>query len=577
MKKLITSIALAASVLSMSAQFSNGSFLLSESGYPDSGDLYWFSNETGSFGQEKCYYNANGIGFGATSQFGTIYGGKLFVTSKQAGNGGLLAIADASSMRLMRSFSEFLVDGHNYDGRQFVGITENKGYFGTSNGIYAIEFDTMSWKFIDGTDCGYGAGETIDGGWYQYDTYYHQIGSMVRVGDYVFASQQNRGILVIDVENDQLVTMISAEQYGGSFTDLVQAKDGSLWTSPCGTENYSYDQTPELPGLIRIDPETLEVSYIELEYSAVAPWSTWRPGMMAACSLSNRILWKEAQFKEDDWGMGYYQTVCTRICYYDIDTQTAGVLADVTSYGYTAVYASINIDPETDYIYVPCATNGTCYGPWKLLVFNADGSLVLNSDTPLQSQYSDYASMMIITDDYAPAIYLSNGDNSYEEIGESGCEKSMDKGEVATLVASDFDNYDVAIVVDAFSSDESVAAVSVKGPTVTIEKVAEGNAYVEIKALSNGIVTTRNIEVKNGASSSLDAVVAAKCSIVYDSVRRGIKIDVVNEGTLYVYDLAGKVVMTEGVNAGESFVSTSELKAGVYVVKLGDSVVKFVK
>ncbi len=185
--------------------------------------------------------------------------------------------------------------------------------------------------------------------------------------------------------------------------------------------------------------------------------------------------------------------------------------------------------------------------------------------------------MMIFTDDYAPAIYLSNGDNSYEEIGESGCEKSMDNGDVATLVVSDFDNYDVAIVVEAVSSNESVATVSVKGQTVTIEKVADGEAYVEIKALSNGIVTTRTIEVKNGASSSLDVVVAAKCSIVYDSARRGIKIDVVNEGTLYVYDLAGKVVMTEGVNAGESFVSTSELKAGVYVSKLGDSVVKFVK
>lgn len=283
MKQIIFLMAFLATAITGMAQFSNGTFLLTEGQYgSSSGGLFWLDPETGSLGSSVSQ-EVNGASYGETSQFATIYGDKLYITSKQAGSygGGLLTIADAATVKNTYIFSSLSDDRHNYDGRAFCGVTETKGYMGTSNGIFVIDLENNQVvKLIEGSDCGYGVGEAIDGGYYQYDIYYHQIGSMLRVGDFVFASKQNESILVIDIATDEIIYTISAENFGGSFGELIQSKDGMLWTTACTTENYSYDQTPELNKLVMIDPYTWEAVEIPTEHKVPVSWATWRHGMM---------------------------------------------------------------------------------------------------------------------------------------------------------------------------------------------------------------------------------------------------------------------------------------------------------
>lgn len=531
MKRLFTNVLLAMQIATVSAQFDNGAFLLTEGMYGNSsGKLFYLPSETMAF--DLSYGDINTTGFGESSPFATVYGGRIYITSKQSGNygGGTLVVADANTMRTVKNFSEpFSNDGHNYDGRAFLGVTESKGYFGTSNGIFIVNLDTYSVDgFIDGTDCGYEVGESIGGGWYQWDVYGHQVGSMVRKGDYVFASQQNRGIIVIDVYSDEIVDIISADMYGGSFGDIVIAKDGSIWTSVCTTENYSFEYHPELPYLARIDSETFDVELIEIENPVSAAWSTWRAPMLQSCEQINRLIWRQESYTDN---ISFMNVGGTKICFYDIDTQEEGVIADVADYNPMAtIYSGISVDPETDLIYVPIATNGF-YGPWNLLIYNQDGELLSDLHIPI-GDWDDYASMVLFTDDYAPEIILEG----FGMLAETT--KSISLFDIVT----DKDNKDVAIVLDVVSLDESVVGVSFSNNELTLTKYTDGEATLSIKALSNGVVATKDVKIgESGLSSVCDIEFDDNIEAEYFNLQ-GIKTDIENLGSgVYIKKQGAKI------------------------------------
>lgn len=499
------------------AQFSNGVFLLTEGQYgSSSGGLFWLNPETATFGSSVSQ-EVNGVAYGETSQFATIYGDKIFITSKQAGSygGGVLTIANANTIQNSYVFSNLSDDGHNYDGRAFCGVTETKGYMGTSNGIFVIDIENNQVvKFIEGSDCGYGVGEVIDGGFYQYDVYYHQIGSMVRVGDCVFVSQQNRGILVIDIETDEIIHTISAEEFGGSFGDLVMSKDGLLWTTACTTENYSYDQTPEQNKLIMIDPYTCEAFEIETEHSVAVSWATWRHGMMQACEKSNRILWKDVC--SFDW-MTYEQVGLPQILYYDIETGEEGVFVDLSTIDPNyRIYSGFSIDPETDFVYVPVASNGT-YGPWYLLVFDNTGKQVYEPISIPIGDWSDYPAMVLFTDDYAPKFNL---DDKYE----------LDTNETLELalsdIVSDKDNAQNGIVVDVLNVEDSeIATAEIADSKLILWMKEKGSATITLKALSNGKATEKTITLVDSETSAIEKIQADRNSSINYYNLQGMKID----------------------------------------------------
>lgn len=506
MKRFTWLMAQMAVAFSCFAQFTSGAFLLTEGQYgSSSGGLFWLSPETMTFGEISASQQVNGVGYGETSQYATIYGDKVYVTSKQSGayGGGVLTIADAQSVQNQKIFSELASDGHNYDGRAFCGVSETKGYLGTSNGIFVINLVTQEVvKFIEGTQCGYGAGETINGGWYQYDVYWNQIGSMIRVGNRVFASQQNRGLLVIDAESDEIETIISAESFAGSFGDLILSKDGNLWTTTCQTENYSYDQNPETNTLVKIDPYELTIESIELEHKVSVSWATWRTPMMQALKNRNVILWRDVYYT-------FEQVGAPQICYYDIDKQEEGVLVDLSEIDPNySIYSGICVDPETDNVYVPVASNSG-YGPWYLLIFNSLGEQI---EAPINipiGDWSDYPAMMVFTDDYAPQFMIE--DECTINIGETVEFKLVD-------IVSDKDNIDAAIIVDVESvNDDNILTAEISNGSLKLSKNQLGLTSFKLIANSNGKIMTKEIVVK-------DPIIDAE-KIILDNTEVELKVD----------------------------------------------------
>lgn len=563
MKKIIFLVAFLATTITSMAQFSNGSFLLTEGQYgSSSGGLFWLDPETGSLGSSVSQ-EVNGAGYGETSQFATIYGDKLYVTSKQAGSygGGLLTVADAATAKNIYIFSSMSNDGHNYDGRAFCGVTESKGYMGTSNGIFVIDLeDNQVVKLIEGSDCGYGIGEAIDGGYYQYDVYYHQIGSMVRVGDCVFASKQNEGILVIDIATDEIIYTISAEEFGGSFGELIQSKDGMLWTTACSTENYSYDHTPELNKLVMIDPYTCEAIEIPTEHKVSVSWATWRHGMMQACEHSNKILWKDVCYF--DWMM-YEQVGAPQILYYDIETGEEGVFVDLTTINPDySIYAGFSVDPETDNVYVPVASNSG-YGPWFLLVFDPQGTLIVDPISIPIGDWSDYPSMTLFTDDYTPEFTL---DDKYILDVNDKIEFNL------ADIVFDKDNTQNGIIVDILNVENpEIATAEIADNKLTLWMKGQGLTTITLKALSNGKSTTKTITLSESGTTGIESVGMFNSQLFY---RNG-SLNVINSAGSYVtiYNTSGNQLYKHQINSN-NFSMPLNLSPGIYIATVNGNTLK---
>lgn len=553
MKKISFLIAFIAMAFLSKAQYSNSAFLLTEGQFgSSSGGLYWLNPENNTFSSSS----VSQPNFGETSQFATIYGDKIFVTSKQAGNygGGIFTIADATTTKSQATFSSLLDDGHNYDGRAFCGVDETKGYLGTSNGIFVIDIiNNEIIKFIEGSDCGYEPGEGINGGWYQYDVYGCQIGSMIRVGNYVFVSQQNRGIHVIDIEKDEIVYTISeyydltADDGGeepksldGSFGELIMSKDGLLWTTICDYENYSYEHHPEQNKLVLVDPNSCEAIALPIESKISVAWSTWRYGMMQACNKTNRILWKDVCYTEMDWTT-YEEIVVGKpqICYYDIDKDEEGVFVDVSEINPNySIYGGFSVDPETDNVYVPVSSNGG-YGPWYLLVFSPEGELIGESVSIPIGDYSDYPAMVLFTDDYAPEFNLEDELILKKGVTPNGYAIRLPKSEIV----SDKDNLNAGIIIDweVVDGPDNISISITDENELELWLLDSGQATVKLKALSNGKTTEKEISLLTEEIATSVELVGAdvNAQVEYFNLQ-GVKVDNPEKG-IYLKRQGGNV------------------------------------
>lgn len=215
--------------------------------------------------------------FGATAQFGTVYGGYLFVVSKQASNndatytpGGRLVVADAVTLKKLAGFND--IDGK--DGRSFLGVDEKTGYIGTSNGIYLFDIENLTiGALIPGTDV------VVDASPDPYKTL-NQIGNMIRTSQYVFANKQDLGIFVINPKTHQIVQTIS-----GSFNSIVQAKDGSIWAIKSNQ-------------LVNIHPTTFaQTNYPIPTKKYDGNWGAWNAGPFTASIHENSLYF----FPIDGW------------------------------------------------------------------------------------------------------------------------------------------------------------------------------------------------------------------------------------------------------------------------------------
>jgi len=329
---------------SESPDYTKGTFVVNE-------DWYGHQNSSVNFlsSEEKWTLNAlqqenPGHELGATAQFGTIYGGKFYIVSKQDRDpgasirGSRLAVCDAKTMKLLKEFPNIATNSNGEsiaDGRSFLGVDKNKGYIGTSNGIYVYDINKME------------IGEVIPGtGGSASSLYTNQIGSMLHVNNRVFAVHQKLGLLVINPETNKLDTTILVPQKGWGLGSIVLSKDGTVWASVAQTNGSGAADY----FMWKINPTTLQAVKVPIPTSEgieTIPnsWYAWTADGFCASKQENKLYWNG--YGSGSWFAGY------RIFCYDIDKQSFYKVFDFTKLdGDWRLYGTgFRIDPVNDDMY----------------------------------------------------------------------------------------------------------------------------------------------------------------------------------------------------------------------------------
>ncbi len=451
--------------------FEDGTFILNEGWFGHDGGSINFITADGDIMYNVQQNEEKDFFFGNTSCCGTVYGGKLYVMSKQAnGESGRLVVMDAKTLKLLKSVSEL----NGGDGRSVVGVNPHKVYLGTSTGVVTFDVDNMQ------------VGDLIQGT-YDSETNSRQTGDMVKAGRYVFALQQGTGVHVIDTETDMTVETIEDADVQG----IAQSADGNVWIASKAT-------------LTCVDPATLEVvETLTLPEGAqiMCQWGSWRPTAFCASRKGNVLYWN----KGGSWSGGneFYR--------YEIGTDINGLQPFFTLEGLPGSedgkkqepYGTIGFDDRTGQLLVLTTQSG--YGTnyehnWIHFVNGETGELEKSVKT---SKYYWFQEQPVFPDKYAPEF---TGVEGSVDLDDNGLPYTIDMaGKVA-----DRDNIDYNIRVSlADGGDAEVADARLEGSVLTVAPVAAGETKVVLAAESNGVVTEWPITVRVSNASGIGVVGAA--------------------------------------------------------------------
>lgn len=301
--------------------YTQGLFIVNEDwyGHQNSTVNYILPDDPdGDYWHYRVFQSENpGHELGCTNQYGAIYQGRFYLIAKQAKDpgaeitGGRITVADARTMKLI--YQSELIDpsGAQCDGRSFIGVTPEKGYISTSNGVWVLDLSTFEVvKQVEGS------GNPESGNLYK-----GQSGTMVEAAGRVFAAHQSEGLLVLDPVTDKVTDVISMDivAEGAGIGSVVKAKDGMLYLSVA--KNVNGDGST-LPYLVRVDPETLQTEVIALPEGVDAPknsWYAWTPDGFCASATDNVLYWNGGS---DQWFSP------SKIYRYDIASGTAERIID---------------------------------------------------------------------------------------------------------------------------------------------------------------------------------------------------------------------------------------------------------
>lgn len=519
---------------SKTIDFTKGYFMVNEEWFGHTNGSVNFVSNDGKINY-RVYSDVNeNKAFGATTQYGTIYGDKFYFVSKQAADGGdtqytpggRLVVADALTMKKIAGFDN--IGGG--DGRSFIGVDEKTGYIGASNGIFIFDIANMKvGSLIAGTDGG--------------SLYLGQIGNMIRTSQYVFAVKQSTGILVIDPKTNTVVKTIS-----GVFHSVTQAKDGSVW----GIQDQK---------LINIDAKTFATTEYAIPTTKyLGSWGAWNAGSFTYSNKENVLYWNN--------GVSSYVSGI-KIVKFDIATKTfnenfATIPGQTGTYKQIVYGAGLRIDPVSGNLIVNTTESGfgAHYQKNWVHTYNTTGQLI---DTKTLNDYYWFPAMTVFPDNAAPVV------------------NAILPSQVSVLsptiidlktVVSDEDNISAAIVKTIKSnSDENIvlAEINANEELVLTPKNA-GTAIVVVSFNSNGKVVEKSISV-NTSTLGRDEFTKVQLSIYPNPVSDYLNISSEDEVVdVVIYDVNGRTI---NARINNNQIDVSNFAKGFYIINISTDKAKY--
>lgn len=471
--------------LPATVDYTKGVYIVNEDWYGHRNSTVNFLSKDGTF----VYDHVENLG--VTACYGTFFGNRFYAISKQDGGYGRISVCDANSTRVIKQIKD--IDGK--DGRSFCGVDEHKAYVSTAGGIYTLDLDELTVG---------AAVKNADGG----DAKLGECGNMVRLGDYVYATEYGKSLRIIDCNTDRIVATITAKVYS-----ITMSKNGQLWVS---TDK----------GISRVNTESRQLEEITLPSGISVPANSsfaWTPDGFCASLQNNVIYWTSTSGKNTPL-----------IFKYDIDNNKFAKVVDLTNDPENrSIYGcSFRVDTKTDNLYLTAAVGYN--NDYKVRRYNADGKQLAEYVMDDKEKNYWFPGMFVFPDTEDPIV---------GNIDAVTVEENKDVVVDLAKICSDADNFQAAIVKSVKSvADNNVATATVKDGKLVVTGVKAGNTTVELNFCSNGISTTATINVKvtqatgiTGTQTSADVREVARFTIDGKRInqpQRGINIVKYSDGTV---------------------------------------------
>lgn len=478
--------------LPATTDYTKGVFMVNE-------DWFGHNNSTTNYltRDGKFVYN-NTTEIGATACFGAAWGNRYYIIAKQAKDGGAkveggrITICDANTMRIIKQIKD--ING-NEDGCSFCGVDEHKAYVSTSRGIYTLNLDELTVG---------AAVKNADGG----DTNLGLCGNMVRLGDYVYATEYGKSLRIIDCNTDRIVATISSAK----VYSITMSKDGQLWVS---TDK----------GISRVNTETNKLETISLPEGINVPANSngaWCPDGLCASMQNNVIYWTSVS-----WNI-------LKVFKYDINNNEFAKVVDLTNDAdkwkmYSA--SNLRVDPVTDNLYVSLF-KGWESQDYAVRIYDNNGTQL--NEYELTQKHYWFPGMFVFPDVEDPIA---------GKIDAVTVEENKEVKVDLANVCSDADNFQAAIIKTIKDvSKENIATATVKDGKLVVKGLKEGSTVVTLNFCSNGISTKTTVRFFvtkatgiTGTQTSADVREVARFTIDGKRInqpQRGVNIVKYSDGTV---------------------------------------------
>ena len=609
MKKIFTLIASAmiagSSMQSIAQNYTNGVYVLNEDWYGHNNSTLNFWNPEAQTIDYLIMQMANNYEYslGCTSQYGQLYGDFIVITGKQDKDpgepgdmkSGRVAILHKNTLKPVGDEVHPLIsvnenDKSDADGRGVCFVDNKKFYVGTSNGIYVFKWNEQgkifTWdseKIIPGTENNLITGDEVSNADGLGPLYQNQIGMMLRTQDYVFAIKQDLGVLVINPETDEIITIIE-----GCFSTMAQSKDGDIWVGVNYQEegneenlNYPYGWNGDAwngSQLMCIDQYTLETKKVRIDTGGIPQsWYAWTAGSLTASETENALyfVYTDPSLGQINWFRNcvLYRFNIDAIDWNNIDltnpdeAYAEGACEEIYDSSFDDLYfygGALQCNPKDGNLYASFYVGeNIATQEWIYAILNPEGEMIQYQE-PIKRYW--YPAMFIFPDNEAPIV---------EDFDDVIIE---DKNSVEITLAdkvNDNDSRNAAIVKSVSNiADESIVKAEIIKGNLVLTPLKRGNTTVEIAFNSNGKVVTQKVNISVTANiSSVDIIDVERANVF--AVSGNIMITGIDTPQqVEIFNAQGSLVKSAIVNNGEQI--TGLVKGNLYIVKISNQSYKIV-